>query len=106
MRTIPTSGRLLTEPPKLHQAGERGKSTKRVYMWDSFVEMKKEDMMNLKDPQRLKMARLITKYFEKGTPSSIKLLFEHAATHSLCISYHNMQPPTAHAAYICMQPPI
>ena len=59
--------------PKLHQAGERGKSTKRVYMWDSFVEKKKEDMMNLKDPQRLKMARLITKYFEKGTPSSIKI---------------------------------
>ena len=45
------------------------------------MEKKKEDMVNLKDPQRLKMGRLITKYFKKRTPSSIKL-FEHAATHS------------------------
>ena len=59
--------------PKLHQAGERGKPNKKVYMWDCFVELKREDMRTLQDQQRIKLARLLVKYFEKGTPKSYKI---------------------------------
>ena len=61
--------------PRLQQAGDRGKPNKRVYMWHSWVGDKKEDMMDLKDPQRFGLARLIIKYFEKGTPLSVQHLF-------------------------------
>ena len=60
--------------PRLQQAGDRGKPNKRVYMWNCWVGDKKEDMMDLKDPQRCGLARVIIKYFEKGTPLSVQHL--------------------------------
>jgi hypothetical protein len=60
--------------PKLHQAGERGKKGKRIYMWDAWREDSKQDMMHLKDPHRFNMIRLIMTYFEKGTPRSYQHL--------------------------------
>lgn len=57
--------------PKLHQAGERGKHGKRVYMWDAWREENKQDMMHLKDLHRF---RLVVKYFDKGTPRSYQHL--------------------------------
>jgi hypothetical protein len=60
--------------PKLHQAGERGKHGKRVYMWDAWREENKQDMMHLKDLHRFSMVRLVVKYFEKGTPRSYQHL--------------------------------
>ena len=52
---------------------KRGKPSKKVYMWDCFVELKREDMRTLQDQQRIKLARLLVKYFEKGTPKSYKI---------------------------------
>ena len=60
--------------PRLQQGGDRGKPNKRVYMWNCWVGDKKEDMMDLKDPQRCGLARVIVKYFEKGTPLSVQHL--------------------------------
>ena len=59
--------------PKLHQAGERGKPHKKVYMWDCFVEQKREDMGTLKDKHRIKLGKLLIKYFETGTQKSYKI---------------------------------
>ena len=56
--------------PRLQQGGDKGKPHKRVYIWNSWVGDRKEDMMNLKDPQRCGLAKVIVKYFEKGTPLS------------------------------------
>ena len=53
--------------------GERGKPNKKVFMWDCFAELKSEDMRTLKDTKRIKLARLQVKYFETGTPKSIKI---------------------------------
>ena len=60
--------------PRLQQGGDRGKPHKRVYMWNSWVGDRREDMMNLKDPQRCGLAMVIVKYFEKGTPLSVQHL--------------------------------
>ena len=42
-------------------------------MWDCFVEQKREDMRTLKDKHRIKLAKLLTKYFETGTQKSYKI---------------------------------
>ena len=62
-----------TQAPKLHQEGEGGKPHKKVYMWDCFVEQKREDMRTLKDRHRIKLAKLLIKYFETGTQKSYKI---------------------------------
>ena len=59
--------------PNLHQAGGRGKPHKKIYMWDCFVEQKREDMRTLKDRHRIKLAKLLIKYFETGTQISYKI---------------------------------
>ena len=50
---------------------------KRVYndMCSSWVGDMKEDMMDLKDPQRFGLAKVITKYFKEGMPLYVHHLY-------------------------------
>lgn len=54
-------------------------------MWNCWVVDKKEDMVDLMDPQRFALARVITNYFDKGTPVSVQRIFS------------SMLPTIAHA---------
>jgi hypothetical protein len=58
--------------PKIHQAGERAKKGKRMYMWEAWREEAKQDKLHLKDKHRFRVTKnLVVKYFRTdGTPTS------------------------------------
>ena len=60
--------------PKVHLIGERLLRKKgRVFMWEAFREVAKDQMMHLKDRYRFKLMHLIVKYLEKGTAKAIEI---------------------------------
>ena len=63
-------------PGFLQRAGERGlnKGKKRIYRWDAWREVRREDMLHLKDPFRAKMLKCIVNYFDKATPKTYQHL--------------------------------
>ena len=61
----------MSNAPKLHQIGERGNRKKRFYNNNAFIESKKEEQFALSTATKFSGMKLITKYFEKGTPRSI-----------------------------------
>ena len=63
-------------PGFLQRAGERGlnKGKKRIYRWDAWREVRREDMLHLKDPFRTKMVKCIVKYFDNATPKTYQHL--------------------------------
>ena len=63
-------------PKFLHLAGTRGLSRNRkIYMWEAWREPNKEDKLHLKDPQRIRMVKMICKYFDNATPKTVQHLF-------------------------------
>ena len=61
--------------PKLHQIGERGKNSRRVYSWNAFREQVNSRKRTLTTASNFKVARMITKYFRQGTPKSVQFIF-------------------------------
>ena len=60
--------------PKVHLIGERLLRKKgRVFMWEAFREVAKDQMMHLKDRYRFKLMHLLVKYLEKGTAKAIEI---------------------------------
>ena len=58
--------------PKLHGSGERkrGKNI-RGYHFSQWREERKEDMLHLKDPHRIKMMKAFINYLKMGTPRAL-----------------------------------
>ena len=59
--------------PKLHQSGEKGRKSKRSYMFNLFREEAKQDMMHLNDSKKIAMAMRYVKYFNTATPKAYQL---------------------------------
>ena len=59
--------------PKFHELGERGKGSKRKYMYEAFREENPANMMHLKDKHRRRMVKLIMKYVEMSTPQALQI---------------------------------
>ena len=60
--------------PKVHLIGERLLRKKgRVFMWEAFREVAKDQMMHLKDRYKFKLMHLLVKYLEKGTAKAIEI---------------------------------
>jgi hypothetical protein len=65
----------VSSAPKFQGSGERKKGkNKRGYMFNAWREEKKEEMLHLKDPLRIKMTMAYVKYFEKATPKAYQHL--------------------------------
>ena len=64
----------ISAAPKLHGSGDRkpGKK-KRGYQFSHLREANKEDMLHLKDPQRMLMMMACVTYMEKATPPAYQI---------------------------------
>ena len=63
-------------PKYLHLAGERGLSRNRkIYMWQAWREANKEDKLHLKDPHRIKIVKMLCKYFTTVTAKTYQHLY-------------------------------
>ena len=59
----------ISAAPKLHGSGDRKRGkNKRGYQFSHWREEKQEDMLHLKDPQRMQMMMACVNYMQKATP--------------------------------------